>query len=514
VPVRRLLVRPNAYVDSVQLMRVTRAMEAREHVGWAAAVMATPANKEILVDRGFDADPMRDASANDLVLAVSADSAESAEAALAEGEGAAAVVVQTVTSREPRAGPRSLGEAVATMPGANLALVSIPGAFAALEVQKALSAGMHVLLFSDNVSIEDEVALKTRAAELGLLVMGPGAGTASFGGVGLGFANVVRQGPVAIVAAAGTGAQEVMSLIHRWGGGVRHVIGIGGRDLSAAVGGRMAGSALRYAYDDPDVDVVVLVSKPPADDVAASLVAGLGSKPTVVAMIGLERHRSPPEGVRLARTLDEAAALAVQMLGLTHPEVSDGLVDAASGAAGGLAVDRLAIHGLYSGGTLCYEAMVVLSDRLGPIHSNIPLREGWGMPAPPGAHVFLDLGEEEYTRGRPHPMIDPAARAELIASEGAAPDTAVVLIDVVLGHASHDDPASVLAPACESLTRRPDGPVVVAYVLGTDGDPQGLESQRERLAEAGCVLAPTGARAALLAGAIATRRPELAGETP
>jgi FdrA protein len=276
----------------------------------------------------------------------------------------------------------------------------------------------------------------------------------------------------------------------------------------------MADLALRYVYEDPEVDVVVLVSKPPAGDVATSLVAGLGSKPTVVAMIGLEQPQPAPEGVRYARTLDEAAALAVEALGFPRPDVSGGLVDAASAAAGRLAEERRAVRGLFSGGTLCYESMVVLCERLGPIHSNTPLREGWGMPAPPGSHACLDLGEEEYTRGRPHPMIDPAARADLIESEGAAPETAVVLIDVVLGHGSHEDPASVLAPACRAVTRPPGGAAVVAYVLGTDGDPQGLTAQREQLAEAGCVLAPTGARSALLAAAIATRRPEIAGGAP
>jgi FdrA protein len=172
------------------------------------------------------------------------------------------------------------------------------------------------------------------------------------------------------------------------------------------------------------------------------------------------------------------------------------------------------VRGLFSGGTLCYESMVVLSARLGPVHSNTPLREGWGLPAPSGAHACLDMGEEEYTRGRPHPMIDPEARTEEIVRQGTDPATAVVLIDVVLGYGSHPDPASMLAPACSKVTASLDGPAFVAYVLGTGADPQGLGDQRRRLEEAGCIMAPTAARAALASAAIASRRPDLVRERP
>jgi FdrA protein len=510
-------VRRETYVDSVLLMKATREMKKADGVDWAAAVMGTPANRDMLISRGCDANELAGTGANDLVLAVSADTGELAEGALAAGEG---VALAAVERGEPGARGemvreiRTLDEAREALPGANVALVSTPGPFAVLEAHKALSARMHVLLFSDNVPIEDEIALKRRAAELGLLVMGPGAGTAALGGIGLGFANAVRPGFVGVVAAAGTGAQEVMSLIHRWGGGIRHVIGIGGRDLSERVGGSMAATALRAVAGDPMVEVVLFVSKPPSPEVAASLIDGLGPKPTIVAMIGLAEAPPAPEGVRFARTLDEAAARTVEALGRPRPEPSAGLVEAARAAIERLPERRRVVRGLFSGGTLCYESMVVLSDRLGEVRSNTPLRQGWGLPAPPGSHVCLDLGEEEYTRGRPHPMIDPEGRAELIRSEGSDPDVAVVLLDVVLGHGSHDDPAGILAPACADVTGRPDGPVVVAYVLGTDLDPQGLEGQRARLAEAGCVLAPTGARSALLAAAIAARRPEVAAELP
>ena len=336
---------------------------------------------------------------------------------------------------------------------------------------------------SDNVPIEAEVELKRRAAQEGLLVMGPGAGTAILSGIGLGFANAVRNGPVGVVSAAGTGAQEVTSLLHRWGSGVSHAIGVGGRDLSRTVGGTMTCAAIEALRADPGTRALLVVSKPPSPEIAARVLEALAGGPAVAAFIGLATEPPAPPGVRLARTLEEAAA--------------------------GLGDERRAVRGLFAGGTLCYEAMVVLGDRIGPVHSNTPLESDRGLPAPAGAHVFLDLGEEEYTRGRPHPMIDPEPRAEAIAQAGDDASVAAVLVDVVLGHGAHADPASVLAPACETVARRPDGPAVVAYVLGTEDDPQGLDGQRARLAEAGCLVAPTGARAALMAAALATREPHI-----
>ena len=505
----RVRTRDDTYVDSVQLMAATRTMLERPGVGWAAAVMGTPANLAKLADEGFGADQLQGVGANDLALAVRAGNEREAVAALEAGMGALVQAAPAPAGRAERA-PRTLEEAVAAMGGANVALVSVPGPFAALEAHKALSAGLHVLLFSDNVSLADEVELKARAERLGLLVMGPGAGTAVLGGVGLGFANALRPGPVGVVAAAGTGAQEVMTLVDRWGPGVSQVVGVGGRDLHGEVGARMTRLAVRALEADPATEVLVVISKPPAPAVARSLVAGLGGKPTVAALVGLQDRLPAPPRVRLVGTLEEAAVAAVELLGGPAPRPEAELAEPVRRAAAGLDPQRAAVRGLFSGGTLCYEAMVLLSRRLGPVYSNVPLRPGWAMPAPEGAHVCLDLGEEEFTRGRPHPMLDPAARVEHIRREADDPTTAVILLDVVLGHGSHPDPASALAPACADATGRPGGPAVVAYVLGTDADPQGLADQRGRLAEAGCLLAPTGARAALMSAALGLRQPAVA----
>ena len=504
----RFRARRDTYVDSVQLMAATRTMLDQPGVGWAAAVMGTPANLGTLADEGFGADQLADVGANDLVLAVRAATEQEATAALDVGIGVLTEAAPTATRPEERA-PLTLEEAIASLGGANVELVSVPGPFATLEAHKALSAGLHVLLFSDNVPLADEVELKTRAERLGLLVMGPGAGTGVLGGVGLGFANALRRGPVGVVAAAGTGAQEVMTLVDRWGSGVSQVIGVGGRDLREEVGARMTRLAVRALEADPATEVLVLVSKPPARATARALLADLGCKPTVAALVGLDDPPPAAEGVELVETLEEAAAAAVRMLGAPAPPLGEGLAEQVERAAAGLDPARVAVRGLFSGGTLCYEAMVLLSRQLGPVYSNVPLRPEWATPAPDGAHVCLDLGEEEFTRGRPHPMIDPEARVDHIRRESEDPSTAVILIDVVLGYGSHPDPASVLAPACADATGRSGGPAVVVYVLGTDGDPQGLAAQRGQFQEAGCVLAPTGARAALMSAALSRRQPAI-----
>jgi FdrA protein len=502
-------VHADTYVDSVILMAATRAMSGAPGVEYAAAVMATPANLDDLAAGGFDVPAAR---ANDLVLAVRAGSAAEAEAGLDAGDGtlASAATQAEPGSAKPAESLRTLEDAVAALPDANVAIVSVPGPFAALEAHLALSKGLHVLLFSDNVPVGDEVALKERGASLGLLVMGPGAGTAMLGGTGLGFANAVRAGRVGVVAAAGTGAQEVMCLLDRWGEGVSQAIGVGGRDLSSAVGGTMAGLGLRALAADPATEAILLVSKPPSPDVAARLLQAAPGKPVIAALVGLAEPIETPDGVVITDTLEAGVLRTLEGLGATPPDPGTGLASVVSSALVGLDPTRRSLLGLFSGGTLCYESMVVMSRYLGAIHSNTPLDYSWGIPAPTGAHVCLDLGEEEYTRGRPHPMIDPGDRAERIAAAPDDPAVGVVLIDVVLGYGGHADPASVLAPACRSVTAQPGGPRVVAYVLGTEADPQVRSKQCAALEEAGCLLAPTATRAALLAAAIAARNPTIA----
>ena len=507
-------VHADTYLDSLLLMSASVSMDSLDGVEWAGAVMASPKGLEDLAAAGFTGRELEGLGANDLVLAVRAADDELVSTGLAAGR-RAAFEERVDPAGAPEAPPRSLAEAAARLDGANVAIVSVPGEYAALEAHHALSAGLHVLLFSDGVPVEEEVELKDRGAELGLLVMGPGAGTAVLGGAGLGFANALeapadaQSGAVGVVAAAGTGAQEVSSLLARWGVPVSQVVGVGGRDLSEAVGGRMARLAVRALAADPGTRAVLLVSKPPAEEAARAVLDECGDTPGVAVFLGLE-EAGAPSAVQLVPTLEAGARAAAALVGVEPPPLHGAGQEQVVAAGCRLAVERVRVQGLFSGGTLCYEAQVILEGHLGPVYSNEPLRKGNTVPAPAGAHVLLDLGAEEYTRGVPHPMIDLTTRVELLRQQKDDPALAVVLLDVVLGHGSHDDPAGQLAPLCAELMAD-GGPQVVAYVLGTEQDHQVHSRQQEALREAGCIVAETNARAAHVAAAVALRRPELVG---
>ena len=513
---------PDTYCDSLRLLVATGAMSQTAGISWAGAVMGTAAGQEQLAQAGVTLDV--DVRANDLVLAVVADDPDRATAAIEAGARAAFEGREAAAADGGGAAvaPRTTAAAADRLGGAEVAVVSVPGPYAALEAHHALTRGLHVLLFSDNVPVEEERELKERAGDLGLLVMGPGAGTAVVGGLGLGFANAVRRGPVGVVAAAGTGAQEVSALLSRWGVGVSQVIGVGGRDLSAAVGGVMATSAVRALAADPETRAVLLVSKPPDLQVARQVLASCGEMPVVAtflgldeaALLGLDQHTGAGR-TQVARTLEEGAAKAAALVGsdpgtAVRTSVTDELRERVRRAGRSLPASRETVRGYFSGGTLCYEAQLILAEAAGAVYSNEPLHHDRGLPAPPRSHVLLDLGAEEYTQGRPHPMIGPRARVDLIQSQARDPEVAVVLLDVVLGYGAHLDPAGELADACAEVMAE-DGPVVVAYVLGTDEDPQHYSEQRARLEAVGCLVPETAASAARAAAAIALRRPELVG---
>jgi FdrA protein len=499
---------PGAYRDSLLLLSATRAMEEEAGVSWASAVMATPASVDDLTGRGFPPGDLAGADANALVLAVCATDGQAADEALSRGRAALFAELAQPGEARGRPEPRTIGEAAARLPQANVAVVSVPGPYAAMAAHSALTAGLHVLLFSDNVPLAAEVELKRRASRLGRLVMGPGAGTAVLGGVGLGFANAVGAGPVGIVAAAGTGAQEVMTLLDRWGIGVSQVIGVGGRDLSAEVGGLMARDAVRALDADPATEVILLVSKPPDAGVVRAVISASVATPVVAACVGMSAPDGLLAGAPLAATLEQGALRAAGLLGRPVPDLAEGVGGVTQRAAGRIGAARTAVRGFYTGGTLCYEAQVVLGEWLGPVYSNIPLRPELGLPTPVGAHVCLDLGEEEYTQGRPHPMIDPTARKEIMQAEAFGDDIAAVLLDVVIGYGAHRDPAGEIAGTCADIVA--GGAAVVAYVLGARTDKQGFDRQRQILREAGAIVTASAAQAARVAAAIAARQPSLA----
>lgn len=479
-------IRRGLYLDSVALMRLSRTIAAMPDVEEAGLMMGTPANKEIMRDAHvLDAEGEK-AAAGDLVLAIRAKNAEAAQAALAE---ARALIDKPKVAGEGATAwrPRSIRAAVTAHPDANIALISVPGDFAAAEARKALQRGLNVMMFSDNVSLEDEISLKQEARARGLLVMGPDCGTAIIGGVPLAFANKVPRGNIGIIGASGTGIQEVSCLVAQMGGGISHAIGTGGRDLKADVGGITALQALELLDADASTQHIVIISKPPAQAVAEKIMARVAQsrKLFTICFIGAKNIALPPNA-RAAATLKQAAEYAVGR-GLPHERAQ--LSPPANGGK--------YVRGLYSGGTLCAEAQLVFRDAGKSVSSNVPVPGAAQMQGVHGAHVMIDLGDDEYTRGRPHPMIEPAVRDDVLREALADKNVGVVLIDIVLGYGGHRDPAGHLAGVIAN--RMAGGPHIVASVTGVEDDPQGLSAQVAKLRAAGVHVAPSNADAAQLA---------------
>jgi FdrA protein len=486
-------VRRGFYLDSVALMRLSRDIAAQPGVIEAALMMGTPANRRILTDAGLLAHNGEDAASNDLIIAVRAADIDTARAAITSAEAALAKPRASVSSAHT-AKSRSLRGALRIVPNATLALISVPSDFAAAEARKALRAGLDTLIFSDNVAIEDEVALKREAKALGRLVMGPDCGTAIINGVPIAFANRVPRGDIGIVGASGTGMQEVASLIAQGGGGISQAIGVGGRDLSQAVGAISTLTAIDMLDADPATRHLVLISKPPHPDIARAVLtrAAASAKSFTICFLGASGLQVP-SNVQLAPTLLEAAVNA-----LGGPEMR---FDAQAARGSRVARDG-AIIGLYAGGTLGAEAQLILLRGGRDVTSNVPVPGAQMLTATgTGANRILDLGAGEFTRGRPHPMIDPTIRNEMLRATLADRNVAVVLLDIVIGLGAHADPAAEVAKVLDAaLYERPH---VVASVTGTDQDPQVRARQVTTLERAGALIAPSNAHAAELALALA-----------
>ncbi|MDP1551508.1 MAG: hypothetical protein Q8M06_00645 [Methanobacteriaceae archaeon] len=405
--------------------------------------------------------------------------------------------------------PRTIHEALDLHPNLNLALISVPGQYATREARKALESGMHVMLFSDNVSLEHEIELKQLAARKGLLMMGPDCGTAFISGAPLAFANVVRQGSIGVVAAAGTGLQEIACLVDRWYGGISQGLGTGGRDLKEAVGGLQFIQSFRALLEDEGTRVIILTGKPPAPSVEKkilSMVAG-AEKPVIVNLLGGNREAVRLAGGIFAGSLEEAARLAVERVGVAAglTGFSQDLVDE---AVQGVLPGQKWLRGLYTGGTLCYEALLALDGHLGDVYSNTPIRKELALRDSrlSFGHTVLDLGDDEFTRGRPHPMIEPSIRGERVLVEATDPEVAVLLLDFVLGYGAHRQPVEAISvqlnKAMALAADRGGKLVIVASVTGTAADPQGLDDQVERLRKLGVYVLPSNYQAVAFAKAI------------
>lgn len=505
----KTLIKKSEYHDSVALMLVARALSKFPGVIDVGVIMATEANKALLNEAGLLTPEAQSATPNDLVIVVSADDSV-ADAGLLEAEKLLKQKRSADDGAEFR--PKTLRGAVKMNPNANVAVISVAGRYAADEAWDALRHGLHVLLFSDNVALEDEIALKTYARDHGLLLMGPGAGTAILNGVALGFANVVPNGPVGLVSAAGTGLQEVSTLLAKHGVGITQGLGTGGRDLKEEVGGIMMLEGLKALQVDPATKVIALVGKPPSPGVAEAILDQVAKcdKPTVIGFMGVNPDwLAGANSIRgLATTLQETALLAAKAAGVNIDIAAmvareeSALQAQAQEFRARLKPEQKYLRGLFSGGTLCYEAQVIWRDMLKePVFSNAPLKKEDQLADSLRSvrHTCVDLGEEEFTVGRPHPMIDNDLRIRRLLQEAHDPAVAVVMLDVVLGYGAHPDPASELGPAIRQARQLADRELIaVASVTGTEQDPQRLSAQANALKAAGAVVCDSNAAAAKL----------------
>ncbi len=511
-------IRSGVYYDSVILMQLQRSLIELPGILDAGVVMGTPANKDILAQSNLLFPEVEAAVADDLVIVVKGSDRESAKAAINKVDELLVTRRGTETEHEYR--PKSLDTAIQLLPEAQWVMISVPGRYAARIARQSLNSGKNVFVFSDNVLLDDEIEFKKLAAAKGLLVMGPDCGTAIINGVGLGFANKVRRGSIGIVAASGTGLQQVSARIHQFGGGITHAIGTGGRDLSSDVNAVTARQGLELLNRDANTQVIVLVSKPPSASVADELVemARQFRKPVVINFIGYSTQIRVVDNVHFATTFDETAQLAVQLA--NSASISEPARD--------LGVERFApgqryLRGLFSGGTLAYETLLILENYLPEVFSNAPLDKKFRLSDSlvSQAHSVVDLGEDEFTVGRLHPMMDNDLRIRRLETEANDPQVAVILLDVVLGFGAHPDPAAELAPAIAKAKAKVKEAgrylEVVVVVSGTDEDPQDLDAQVQMLIDAGGVVETSNDKAVRYVGQLLrSLNPELrqAGKEP
>lgn len=502
----RIVIRPREYHDSVRLMRASEAIRQEAGVREAMAMMATANNKKILDTSGLLTDEVKAANPDDLIIAVVAESEAEAENAISAAQD---FLNQKVQSGQQTLIPRSIDAACATQPAINLACISVPGIYAYREVKRALELNLNVFLFSDNVSRADERKLKELAKEKNRLLMGPDCGTALINGIGLGFANAVRRGRIGLVAASGTGTQEISSLLDWLGCGVSQAIGTGGRDLQQDIGGLTMLQGLAMLAEDAETDVIVVTSKPPSPDIADTIVNFCAKldKPVVINFVG-QNSTGQNGNITFTSTLAQTALTAGRLIDPTCelPQLADATKDQfVQNAKAARGPSQRYLRGLYAGGTLCYEALFLLREQLGGIYSNLEhgafeLKDLFSSKE----HTIIDLGDDAYTEGRAHPMIDPTLRNQRILQEAQDPEVAVLLLDLVIGYGAHENPAAQLAQTLVQAREiaRADGrelPVIVT-ICGTKNDVQNYDQQAAQLRDADILVAGNNAEAVLLAG--------------
>jgi len=511
------VVKVNYYRDSVQLLHLSQQARQIDGIIDAAVVMATSTNKEMLASLNLLAQEGKVATSNDMIIALSANSTDAIDSGVRKIEELFTMSDQT---REIRY--RSVNEAVRSLPGANLALISTPGDHARELVLSALDNGLNVHLFSDHVPQHVELEIKEYARSKGLLIMGPGAGSAIIRGKAVGFANAVHRGNVGIVAAAGTGLQEVSVLVNDVGLGVSEALGAGGGDVKEEIGGISVLQEIEVLERDQETQIIVVVSKPPDQPVRTKIldyVCSTAVKPIVACFLGSEDYEVPIEGrgrVRLTRTLHGAVREIIKLTNSTcDPKLlamdPTSLQSVAEQNWKNLVQSQRYLRGLFTGGTLAYEALVILDGLVGDVHSNSPLKKWLKLPNAFASYKdsIIDLGEEEFTAGRPHPMIDPTLRNMRLLTEARDPEVALIMMDVMLGYGSNPDPAGIMIDSIRKAQQlsKDSGRVlpILAHVCGTDQDPQKRANQEAKLLDVGVSLFPTNALMVAAAALIARR---------
>jgi succinyl-CoA synthetase alpha subunit len=492
-------VKKSAYFDSITLMQCGKKIAAMAGISEAAVVMGTNANRAILNSSGLWLAEFDHASDADLLVAVKAENDSAAQAALSAVDVILRASAGKSGSKEPR--PASLESALKILPGANLALISVAGRFAGDQARRALKSGLHVMLFSDNVPLETEIELKEMARERGLLMMGPDCGTAIINGVPLAFANVVRRGNIGIVGASGTGMQEASCIISNAGGGISQAIGSGSRDVEQQVGGLMLIEALKALAEDENTSVILLISKPPHAKVlerVGGIIGGIG-KPVIDLFVGAAKPGGPA-------TLEEAALVALAVSRGQDPRLvcdelaaRDNIIRQRAGREAAKRRKRQRyLRGLFSGGTFCAEAQMLFADAVADLYSNAPVGHAAKLEnsLESRGNTVVDFGDDEFTVGRAHPMIDYSLRNSRILHEAADPEVAVILLDVILGYGANPDPAGELF---EVIRKASKTVTVICSITGTDQDPQNRAETGKQLEAAGAIVMPSNAAACKLA---------------
>ncbi|OBU06262.1 acyl-CoA synthetase FdrA [Morganella psychrotolerans] len=502
----KVVIKKNTYFDSVSLMSISTKANQLDNVEQAFVAMATEMNKGVLKNLGLLTPELEDAKNGDLMIVIKGPGDDINEKTL--------IAIEELFNKKNQGGGQheakyaTINSAKTHIPDANLAIISVNGQFAAREARIALQNDLNVMMFSDNVSVEDELSLKQQASKKGLLMMGPDCGTAIINGTALCFGNSVRRGSIGIIGASGTGSQELSVRIHEFGAGVSQLIGTGGRDLSEKIGGIMMIDALNMLDADDETQVIVLISKPPAPGVAKKVLeqAEKCDKPVVVCFLGNQPQPDDKSGLIFARSTKEAALKAVLLTGIReedldlHP-LNLSLIEEVRAK---LKPEQKYIRGLFCGGTLCDEAMFAALEKYENVYSNIQVNPEYRLKdvSKSIAHTFLDFGDDDFTNGKPHPMIDPTNRIERLLQEARDPEVGVIIMDFVLGFGSHEDPVGVMIDAikkAKSIAKQDGRELeILGYVLGTDQDTPSMEAQVRMLTDAGVIWASSSTNTGLL----------------